>query len=564
MTVIPINSIIMACPHLCGRLGNYLFNIAFSSNILYNLESFRKCDKYLYFNCDGLANDGHENTNIFHYKGNNIYSYCNSILKFNKLYENDFTIITHEWEQIKLVSITNYENNIKNLTKRIRFIKAIDADIYEIYFDAFPVIIEIYVNNNILTICLNNMLYEGIEIMADFTKNLYLSNDVIYPKIVDMIKNIMNKYNNVLYTFIKLDFSIISSHLTFHSDEFNLYFSKKIFNFNINNIPSKIYIKDIYNNIKNKYGDKTLFISMHFRGSDYGDPAKQTECFAVIGPDYYINCIDNIYLNNHPNYTDYVFVFFCSNDDTDYITQKYIPYVNNKINKKNIAIIHSNQFISDNTILYNDHFNLYFMGLFDYMCLSNSTYSWWSSYFSDNYLKNNHIYIPLIYQYPLSHEEYNTSYFTFNYNNEDVTINNYVVNVFVWYGYTSSIYIYLLFKRFLKSFSDNINNIKLDSYYLTAFANNILRVMKENHLIQNDDMFKTISCDKNNIVELLSYIEKNVFVKKHFTLIYKDTNIMRYKLIKINNIMMTKDRTKDKNIFYKNLNIDEGIININI
>jgi hypothetical protein len=501
--IIPTKSIIISCPQLCGRLGNYLFNIAFCTNILFQLNKLSQhsnLKKYLYLNCAGYAHDGHQNNDIYHYKGANTDSYYLSIFKYDQLDENDkISTITNSLNEIELESKPNSELLLKHIITRHRHIFAQNCDHYELFYDSFPIIIELFIYQNTLIIQLNNMIYEGIADMGDFTKNIYLDNNNISSGIINRINQIISKYNNFDFFFIKMDFAIISSHLTFHSESFNKYFALKLFSYKIDNMTAIDYVTNRYNIIKSQFTSKELFVSMHFRGSDYGDPKRQTEWFVVLGPQYYIDCINDICKINSNN--KIIYVFFCASDDDEYILNKLIPYICDKIDNHNITpqIILYKQFIKNHEELIVPQLNLYLMGLFDYMCLSNSTYSWWSHYLSKSYLASlKNIYVPLLYQFPENQQVFNSLTCVFLHilerdnvykNPAKIFINNYIVNVLAWYGYTSSIYVYILFKRFMDLLEQKIMDMKIDVAIFKHYLCNIFDILIKYNLIDDKYLY---------------------------------------------------------------------------
>jgi hypothetical protein len=546
LTTLLENSIVISCPHLLGRLGNYLYNIAFCTKILFELKSLeKKWNKYLYFPCEFNGGDGHGHTDIFNY--NNSDSYHLSIFKYDKIDEFD-----------NISSITNYlnidESILKHISTKQRYILSNMCN-YNIIFEAFPIIIETFICEESIIIHLNNMLYEGLD-LPDLTKNLYLSNDDITKKIIKHIQFVIHNNIQIKYIFIKMDFALISSHLAFQSESFNNYFTKKIFGYQIKDQPARKYIEDIYNDSKlliNK--NKSLFVAMHFRGGDYGNPAQQAEYYAVLGPQYYIDCMIDIYLKNQDS--DIYFVMFCSPVDLEYVEQIYIPYISKYIIIKNINLLSFKKFLGKNII--NDQLNIYLMGLFDYLCLSNSTYSWWSCYFSHLYKKENFIYASSIYKYPKNILSFNKLYLKFKKGNEEIIQNNYIINIYAWYGISSSIYTYLLFSELI----DNIIKLDMETIcdtILKKYFVIMLKIMKKSELINLDEEIKVniIINSKNNNKDKIIEINKILFIDRQniFTLEIADKIQNRIKIQKINEIMCTLDRGYTN---YKNSNIIDSI-----
>lgn len=558
-------SIMTTCPQLCGRLGNYLFNIAFCTSILHKINIKLEYKRYLYLNCAGLAYDGHQNEDIFHYRGETTDSFYLSLFKYD-LIDKDDNIYSITCTPNELELEYKCDKIKKHIFSRNRLLYAIDCDDYRIIYDNFPIIIEVFKKNNIIVIQLNNMLYEGVNDMIDFTKNIYLDNDDIMPKLSQSINKIIDEFD-ADYFFIKMDFAIISSHLTFHSMEFNKYFRKKLFSYKIKDINVLEYVQNKYNIIKSKYSDD-IFVSVHFRGSDYGDPKKQTEWFAVLGGQYYIDSINHIRERNINKRIK--FVFFSLPEDENFIENILIIHIKKHINNPLNSYILYREFINEYTELFSPQLNLCFMGLFDYMCLSNSTYSWWSHYLSPLFHKQGHyIYVPLLYQFPQNQQQFDSVLCNFEFEDNNLMLNNYIVNVLIWYGYRSSIYVYMLFKRFIESLSDKISKINIDRNIFIEYIDNILRILKLKKLINDEDI--NIKDELLNVLDDKQKIK--IIIKKAINKIFNDRDKIYslekydnhdiYICIAIKEILETPDRARNE-IYenYHNISLEKSTINI--
>jgi hypothetical protein len=567
-TIIPEKSITITFCSSIGRLGNYLYNIALCTRILYDINAtkeFSNYKKYLYFCCTRTVPDGHGNENAYNHYENDINSYHNSIFKYNKVDKKDnIHMITDYYEKIE---IKNYNEDeianrfLKQLEKEERLLWAREMDSYEIYIDNFPFIIEVLKYKSLLMIYINNCNYEGISDINAMYKNLYPINNNIVDLIMPTLIKILSKYNDISHTFIYLNFVILSNYLTFHTDDFNIYFTKKIYNYQIDNICALKLIKNIYNESKLSVTDSlnTLFVSLHFRGGDYGDPLKDADTFAVIGPQYYIDCINNISNKNRDK--NIIYVMFGAPVDLEFINNLFVPYLKKKTSKK---IISYKDFLGDNNDKINTQLNLYFMGLFDYVCISNSTYSWWSSYFSHNFNNKKKLYSPLLYKYPLAnYDGYNHMYL---FKNKSIVLNNHLCNVMVFYGYNSSLYGYILLKRFIRQILVHIFQLNIDPQIFLNFILSIKKFLIKEKIIDKLNIENIIKIfdqnpiDKLKLKNLLEEIYQELFLKKNINSLNFLDKYERFVMINIKEIFCSKDRSA---VEYKDMKtIEEGIIPI--
>lgn len=536
MITLPEKFIIISCPHLLGRLGNYLHNIAFCTRILFELEKYITWNKYLYFNCQINGSDGHGHIDIFKY--NDITnSYHSTIFKFDPIDINDN--ISSITTQISGINNDFFYSSIKHIETKQRHVYIKDVQNYSILFTLFPIIIETFINDEYAIIHLNNMTYEGLD-LPNLSKNLYLSDPEIINFIGKHINFILSYNNKINKIFIKMDFALLSGHLVFQSDDFNKYFKKKLFSYKIGDIESYKYVENIYNNCCKK---DSIYIAMHFRGGDYGDPSKQAEYYAVLGPKYYLDCMCDIYIANIGK--ELIFVMFCSPCDLEYIENEYVPYIKRNIIFDNIKLYTYKEFLGDYNI--NDQLNIYLMGLFDYLCISNSTYSWWSSFFSTLYNDNKKIYAPSIYKYPENSYLFNKLYIKLDYYNNIIIENNYIINIYTWYGITSSIYIYVL----LNDLIDSLDNREIDDLMFHKYLDAIINLLQNNNLLSDN-----LPDNKNyqNIINHFRYEFLNID-NKIFKLEHKDK--LRYNIKNISQLMNTPDRNY---IHYKYISIKDAIM----
>jgi hypothetical protein len=573
---IPKKSIIISQYFAIGRLGNYLYNIALCTKILFELNiTYPDYKKYMYFYCERNVKDGHGNSNAYNYYENDENSYHLSVFKYDQVDKNDnIYSITTNFNNILFENPNNITNEmLMQLNTEERLLWSRDADSYEVIFDDFPIIIEVLKYNDIVYIYINNCTYESINNINPLYKNLYPINNDISTPIIDKLNKILNKYEKITYIFIKFNFIIIGTHITFHSQNFNNYFSKKIFNSN-----SQILVKNIYDRAcdraKKSKLSKSSFISLHFRGSDYGDPNKDASEFIVLSPQYYIDCINDICNKTQDRL---YFVFFCSPEDNKYILETYIPYINQNINHTNVKLLFYEEFLGDDNRLINGQLNIYLMGLFDYMCLSNSTYSWWSHYFSKNYYNKNKTFVSLLWKYPCDINKYTNYNQQLVTNNVVINTNNYLLNSLTFYGYSSSMFTASLFKKFMGQIIVNLLQIKLDAKMFKFYCNTILTFYKK-YLVTNTYV-KTI----NTLIEITKLYEKGdtnfklklqnllkvlygeLFSVNMHPFLLENNNDMdeRYIFIKIDKLMLSYDRIKDTSMFYKNNEIKKSVININ-
>lgn len=568
--IIPTKSIVISFCSSIGRLGNYLYNIALCTRILYDINQsneFKNYNKYLYFYCTRTVPDGHGNENAYNYYENSIESYHNSIFKYDEIDKSDkIYMITDYYGDIIIDKYNNdkYTNKFtEQLEREERLIFAKDVDKYEIFIDNFPFIIEVLKYKSILLIYINNCNYEGISHINAMYKNLYPINNNIMQTLIPYLLNILLKYKDVTQIFIYLNFVILSNYLTYHTDEFNLYFTKKLYNYKIDNVHAYQYVDNIYKTAINKYLPKSKFISLHFRGGDYGDPLRDADTFAVIGPQYYIDCINDIAGKNRNK--NLIYVLFCAPCDLKFINNMMIPYLIKKTNK---TIICYSDFLGEDNKRINTQLNLYLMGLFDYTCISNSTYSWWSSYFSHNFNNKKQLYSPLLYKYPLSnYQNYDHSY---SFNNKTIILNNHVCNVMVFYGYNSTLYMFILLKRFIRQIAVYILQINIDIFIFIKFITAIKKYLIKEKLIETDKINSIIeemklllrdkNMDKLKLQRLIEEIYLQVFLKSQQHSLKFTDNYMRYAMIKIDEIFCSKDRSS---IEYKDMqSIEKGIIKV--
>lgn len=543
-----------------GRLGNYLYTIALCTKILYDLKNY-KYKSYLYFPCEMNIKDGHGNINAFGYD-NTINSYHNSIFKFEK--NDDTDLISSITSSLEIVQFDGNKLLLEQFNSDKRILWSKNCDEYNVIFDLFPIIIESLKFNNSIFIFINNLFYEELNYISPLYKNLYMLNNKLSDKLYNILNNLIIKYNCCDYIFIKLNCNIIYTYTNFHSKNFRNYFSDKLFNYKFDEISVKKYINELYNNCINRF-NQTKFVSLHFRGGDYGDNSKDAQHFAVIGPQYYIDCISKIMHNDKK--ADYMFVFFSSNEDYDFIEHKLIPYIKNKINCNLIS-----EYTFLNGVKINAQLNLLLLGQFDKMCLSNSTYSWWSYYFSKHF-NSLTAYVPVIYNYPDAHVINN---FNINvvHNNQKIALNNYFINFLQVYGYSSSIYMDIMIKNILIKIIPYIKQININSVTVKIFLNKI----ECNHFY-NNEIRNSITMTKKNIYQILHkpninktelseqitnlysilYSSQSI-TNKFYTLECIDRNNVNF--IKVCQIFNSVDRIDDTNKFYKNVEIHDGITNI--
>lgn len=559
--IIPDNSVLISFSNSIGRLGNYLFNIASCTRVLHDLnEKDNSLNYFIYFCCRRNVYDGHGNDNAYNFSQNEADSYYSTLFNFDKLYDNDkISLITEYYEKLSINNPSNFTNLLfKQLEKAERLLWATDTIKYNVIFDFFPIIIEILEYEKEVMIYINNCIYEGTNKINVMYKNLYPINDNIIDAFSLKLQNVVFDYKkSKSHIFIKLNFVIISNYSAFHTDKFCKYFKNKLFNYKINNVNAQEHANNIYKSQKNKYGNLKT-ICLHFRGSDYGDPEKDADTFAVIGPQYYIDCIKQI--QNKLKTEQILPVFFAAQEDLEFLENKMIPYLEKHLT---IKIITCKKFLGNNDI--NAQLNIYFMGLFDYLCISNSTYSWWSAYLSSHFISNDHnIYTPLIYKYPTQN-----NYSSFNHkciipNGSSVILNNYMMNALVFYGYNSTFYIFLLLKIYIRQISIYINQIIIDKQIFNNMIDIIETICNKYKLIdilyirQHTDKLREIT-DKIELQTVLNKLYIDLFIlypNKTYNVYLTDTK-KRFNIIQIKEIFKSKDRSI---VSYKDIELIENSI----
>lgn len=107
-------------------------------------------------------------------------------------------------------------------------------------------------------------------------------------------------------------------------------------------------------------------ISMHFRIGDY---MNLQDCHPVLIPIYYKNSIEKII--EKTNNFEWTIIFFCEEDDIDYVNKEYIQLLENEFPK--CKFIRANPKISDWE-------QMIFMSCCEHHIIANSTFSWWGAY----------------------------------------------------------------------------------------------------------------------------------------------------------------------------------------
>ena len=131
--------------------------------------------------------------------------------------------------------------------------------------------------------------------------------------------------------------------------------------------------KQIVKNKYMKYFDKKQNIAIHFRLGDY---KKLQQHHPLLPDSYYINALKHIDLNENQK-----LLIFCEKEDYDFIYYR----VQNIL--RNIMKSHIECILID---INNEIDEFFLMSLCDYIIIANSTFSWWSAFFSNHV----NIYIP--------------------------------------------------------------------------------------------------------------------------------------------------------------------------
>lgn len=114
--------------------------------------------------------------------------------------------------------------------------------------------------------------------------------------------------------------------------------------------------------------DNTTLISIHFRMGDY----KQKRYYhPVMNYEYFESSLDYV-MNNMNNSDDVRILYFCEEEDNEYVNSK-IALLNAKYPDAEFMKV-------DDSI--EDYDQLLIMSLCNHNIMSNSTYSWWGSYFN--------------------------------------------------------------------------------------------------------------------------------------------------------------------------------------
>ena len=143
--------------------------------------------------------------------------------------------------------------------------------------------------------------------------------------------------------------------------------------------------------------DNDILVCAHLRAGDYGIGINTN--FYVLYYDYYCNCLKKIFEKNNKNI---VLILCCHSADIKlalFYKRKIEKYFESNVHKLTIHfeadidhILNNNNTYTDNKFNEIDH--IYFMSYFDHYIMSNSSYSYWSSYLSN---ANTNVYCPNIY-----------------------------------------------------------------------------------------------------------------------------------------------------------------------
>ena len=200
--------------------------------------------------------------------------------------------------------------------------------------------------------------------------NILRVNEMVFENEMHEVKEVEKHYTDIL--------SNIPMNKNIYLNGF--FQSSKFFTRFFDRIKTKLnyFVLDIAKDIIKKYkkNNNKKIIGIHIRGTDYKE---YKDYHTNLEKDYYTKCLEKIH-----NKEDYNIVLFT--DDIPLASSKFNDcFTDSIINIKTKYISNDYKFLLDNSEL-----DLFLLSLSDIIICANSTFSVWSSYFSDA----NEIYIP--------------------------------------------------------------------------------------------------------------------------------------------------------------------------
>jgi hypothetical protein len=153
--------------------------------------------------------------------------------------------------------------------------------------------------------------------------------------------------------------------------------SYKYFEDQYENIIKLINLKELQNNIREKYTEyldsrNTTIISLHFRLGDYKN---NPNIHPIMTTEYYIKALKNM-LNIIQYKENVEILYFCESDDNEIVSNN-IMKIKENIDEADIKFIKVDDKIPDWE-------QMLIMSCCDHNIIANSSFSWWGAYFNNN------------------------------------------------------------------------------------------------------------------------------------------------------------------------------------
>ena len=357
-----------------GRLGNYLFFLCLLTIVSQQFDEYfnDSIEMFTNWHCkiktdtqSGVDNAYNypNNMNLIIYKNIKCSHFNDSIIcNTNPFLENNYLQFLHSGKLYPYAKITVYKTNAGQYVFYIIFVESV-------YFYLKHVSQNLFDANNIK---LNNTIDETTQL--------------------EILKAYSNKSSKKIINIIKLDTYPIRG---IYFDYEYLYKNKqliidKLFS-NYDNNNKQLIINGIKQSLN--IDNNELLVCGHIRGGDYGIGANRV--YYILYYDYYYKCILDI-MEKAKTKKLYLLLCFHKNDQKlgNFYKRKLLELSSKDGNELTIFFEKD----IDATLqkyVKNEIDHIYFMSYFDYYIMSNSSYSFWSSFISQD---NTIIYCPDAYE----------------------------------------------------------------------------------------------------------------------------------------------------------------------